>query len=109
MKTKEDGVVKQVYTANRLTDGVVVYLGDDGSWSEKPGPGGVIDVRREAMMRGLAEAAAEAAVVVDPYLIGVADLDGEIRPLMYRERIRAYGPSSHPEFAKQAAAPANRY
>ena len=103
---KEAGV-KQVYTANRLADGAVVYLGGDGGWSERPSPSGVIGAGQEARMRGLAEAAAEAAVIVEPYLIEVVELGGAIRPVRYRERIRAYGPPSHPEFAKQGAAPAD--
>lgn len=99
--------MKQVYTANRLADGAVVYLGGDGGWSERPSPSGVIGAGQEARMRGLAEAAAEAAVIVEPYLIEVVELSGAIRPVRYRERIRAYGPPSHPEFAKQGAAPAD--
>ena len=99
--------MKQVYTANRLADGAVVYLGGDGGWSERPSPSGVIATGQEARMRGLAEAAAEAAVIVEPYLIEVVELGGATRPVRYRERIRAYGPPSHPEFAKQGAAPAD--
>ena len=48
---------------------------------------------------------AEAAIVVDPYAIKVTDEGGEIRPVRYRERIRAFGPPVHPEFAKQSVSP----
>ncbi|HIM78316.1 MAG TPA: DUF2849 domain-containing protein, partial [Rhodospirillales bacterium] len=48
-------------------------------------------------------AAEAAAIVIDPYLITVTDENGEIRPVSLRERIRAYGPSTHPEFTKQDA------
>ena len=52
-------------------------------------------------MKAVAEAAEAAAIVIDPYLITVTDENGEIRPASLRERIRAYGPSTHPEFTKQ--------
>ena len=98
-KTQEEQVALQIFTANRLADGAVVFLGGDGRWSEKPSLDGVFDASQEARMRGLAEAAA-ATVVVDPYLIEVAELDGDIKLLRYREWIRAYGPPCHPDFAK---------
>ena len=94
----------QVFTANRVTDGVVVYLGEDDRWSESLSLVYVIaDDKTLAEKTATAEAAAAAALVVDPYAIEVADEGGEIRPVRYRERIRAFGPPVHPEFAKQAA------
>ncbi len=93
----------QVYTANRLSDGVVVFLSGDERWLEAPDASGVIDAAdKEASMKAVAEAAEAAAIVVSPYPIEVIDEDGEIRPVRLRERIRAYGPSTHPEFAKQS-------
>ena len=95
----------QIFTANRLTDGVVVYLDEDDRWTENFGRGFVIaDDEKLAKKTAVAQAAAEAAVVVDPYAIEVTDEGGEIRPVRYRERIRAFGPPVHPEFAKQATA-----
>ncbi len=95
----------QVYTANRLADGVVVYLDEDDRWTEFLDRVCVIaDDEKLAEKTAAAEAAA-AAVVVDPYAIEVTDEGGEIRPVRYRERIRAFGPPVHPEFAKQAVSP----
>jgi hypothetical protein len=32
--------------------------------------------------------------VVGPYLIDVGEVDGEVRPIALRERIRAFGPTT---------------
>ena len=93
----------KVFTANRLSDGIVVYLSGDERWFEAPDASGVIDAEpEETRMKAVADAAEAAAIVVSPYPIDVTDEDGEIRPVSLRERIRAYGPSTHPEFAKQS-------
>lgn len=93
-----------IITGNRLTDGVVVFLAKDGGWTEMLAGSRVIENDEElAQMKTLADAAAKAAIVVEPYPIGVTRDGGDIRPVRYRERIRAYGPSIHPDFAKQDA------
>ncbi len=95
----------QVFTANRVTDGVVVFLDEDDRWTESLGRVSVIaDDEKLAAKTAVAEADA-VAVVVDPYTIEVTDEGGEIRPVRYRERIRAFGPPFHPQFAKQSAQP----
>jgi len=94
-----------IVTGNRLSDGVVVFLAKDGGWTETLADSRVIENDEElAQMKALADAAAKAAIVVEPYPIDVARDGGDIRPVRYRERIRAYGPSIHPDFAKQDAA-----
>ena len=96
-------ITLQVFTGNRLTDGIVVYLSWEGDWSELLADGFAFSGGKpEARMTVLAEAAAEGAAVVDPYPIEVRQVGGKIRPVRYRERIRAFGPPVHPEFAKQA-------
>ncbi|MGZ9033882.1 MAG: DUF2849 domain-containing protein [Rhodospirillales bacterium] len=89
---------QQVLTANRLCDGVVVFLDGDGRWTEHIAAARVAE---KADGEALAKAGeATAAEVIAPYLIDVTlEADGP-RPLRYRERIRAFGPSVHPEFAK---------
>jgi hypothetical protein len=95
----------QVLTANRLIDGAVVFLASDGQWATR------LDEVRVAV--GKDDAAAleaigardvAAQIVVAPCLIDVAEENGHIAPTRYRERIRAFGPSTHPELAKQAYA-----
>jgi hypothetical protein len=96
-------VTLQIFTANRLSDGIVVFLSGDGRWLEAPDASGVIDTAAmETRMKAVADASEAAAIVVAPYLIEVTEEGGEIRPVSLRERIRAYGPSTHPEFAKQS-------
>ena len=95
----------QVFTANRVSDGVVGYLDEDDRWTESFGQVSVIaDDEKLAEKTAVAEADA-VSVVVDPYAIEVTDEGGEIRPVRYRERIRAFGPPVHPQFAKQSTSP----
>ena len=47
-------------------------------------------------------AKSEVTVVIDPYLIEVAETDGGAAPISYRERLRALGPTNTPEHGKQA-------
>lgn len=80
-----------VASANRLSDGVVVFLDDTGQW--------IANLDRAAVARDarageilLQRAQAEAFAVVDPFLVAVAeDEDGAIEPLSLREKIRASG------------------
>ena len=93
----------RVVTANRLGDGAVVYLSGDGDWSEWIAAArvGADDVEAERLMAA-AQRAVEEPAVVEPYLIEVA-VEGEtVRPLRYREVIRATGPTVHPEHGKPA-------
>lgn len=95
-----------IATANRLTDGAVVFLGYDGEWTRH-----VDDARVAERDEDIDELRAEAeasANVVGAYLIE-ADIrlpEGQgrvVEPLSYKERIRAFGPSIHPAFAKKSA------
>jgi hypothetical protein len=81
----------QVASANRLSDGVVVFLDDAGQWTPR--------LDRAAIARDksageilLERARAEAFSVVDPFLVAVTeDEGGTIEPLSLREKIRASG------------------
>ncbi|MBI2584390.1 MAG: DUF2849 domain-containing protein, partial [Rhodospirillales bacterium] len=71
-----------IITGNRLTDGVVVFLATDGGWTETLASSRVIENDDElAQMKALADAAAKAAIVVEPYPIDVTRDGGEIRPV----------------------------
>ncbi|MFI4964145.1 MAG: DUF2849 domain-containing protein [Caulobacterales bacterium] len=87
-------------TANRLGDGEVVFW-RDGRWVERFFDAQLFDDPETAEA---AEARAKAAltVVVDAYLIDVVPSEGRWVPLSFRERIRALGPSNHPQHGKQA-------
>ena len=99
-------MTQQVISANRLDNGFVVYLAADGSWA-KLISGSVIAMDETAADELLREAkqAEQDRVVVDPYLIDVAEVDGEVRPIKYREFIRATGPSVRPDLSKQKYVP----
>lgn len=94
-------MMAQVITANRLRDGLVVYLTGSGSWSERVGDSVVVRSEDEAERRlAIAAASVTDRHVVDPYLIDIVEGDSDIRPKRFREQIRAFGPPIHPEFAR---------
>jgi hypothetical protein len=94
-------MVQQVVTGNRLSDGIVIFLGEDGGWTSKIDAARVADTDADAkLLEDLAKAAEKARLVVGPYLIEVAEDAGSLKPVRYRERLRAYGPSIHPEFGR---------
>jgi len=81
----------QVASANRLSDGVVVFLDDAGQWTPRLDRGAVARDKRGAEIL-LERAKTESASVVDPFLVAVAeDDDGTLTPLSLREKIRASG------------------
>ncbi len=81
----------QVASANRLTDGVVVFLDDAGQWTPRLDRAALARDERSAEIL-LERAKAEAASVVDPFLVAVTEGDdGSIEPLSLREKIRASG------------------
>jgi sulfite reductase (NADPH) hemoprotein beta-component len=83
-----------VLTANRLGDGIVVFLDFEGAWSESLGEAVVArspDEIKALQDRGAYDAAQN--IVVEPYLVEVREESGRLVPLRYRERVRAGGPS----------------
>jgi uncharacterized protein DUF2849 len=83
-----------VLTANRLHDGIVVYLAADGGWVESID--GALVARSAEEARALqAQGARDAArnLVVEPYLAEVAEDGGRVVPARVRERVRVEGPS----------------
>jgi hypothetical protein len=95
----------QVMTANRLNDGVVIYLAADGRWSTDFADSVVArDAASADRLLATANQAVTDRVVVGPYLIEVAARDGRLQPLGTRERIRAFGPSIAAGFAERSVA-----
>jgi hypothetical protein len=79
-----------VVTANRLIDGIVVYLASDGSWTEQLHQARLAG--SEEQTKTLEEEAARAVKdrkVVAVYPMEVAVQNGELVALSVRERIRA--------------------
>ena len=89
-------------TANRLSDGEVVFW-NKGEWVERFADAELFDESREAEVEAaVATAKAQPTVIVDPYAIDLAPVDGGLAPVSYRERIRALGPTNEPTHGKQA-------
>jgi hypothetical protein len=89
--------LSSVLTANRLGDGIVVFLGLEGAWSESLAEAVVArspDEVKALEDRGACDAARN--LVVDPYLVEVRETAGQLTPIRYRERVRAAGPSISP-------------
>ena len=83
-----------VLTANRLGDGVVVFLNYDGSWVESI-VGAAVGRSPEEVRALEARGANDAArnLVVEPYLAEVREAGGRLVPVRARERVRVDGPS----------------
>lgn len=92
-----------IITANRLSDGVVVFLGPQGRWVEQ---------LQEALV--LSPAASESAlvqaqkdearqIVVGPYTVDVDESGATVAPKALREAIRARGPTVRPDLAKPSS------
>lgn len=89
-------------TANRLTDGEVVFW-RAGQWVERFAEAdlfGDADLAQAEAAEGHAKG--QPTVVVDPYLIDLTQSEGFWAPVSYRERIRALGPTNHQHHGKQA-------
>lgn len=92
----------RIVTANRLDDGLVVYLNGAG-WSERIGDAGVAgDDAAAGRLLARAEGPGQEVRVVGPYLIEVACEAAVPRPVSHREAIRARGPTVRPDLGKQA-------
>ncbi len=81
-------------TANRLDDGLVVFLTAAGNWSHRLGDARVaagLEASRALETAGARDVAA--CRVVGPYLVDITHENGEFRPLRLRERVRAFGPT----------------
>jgi hypothetical protein len=90
-------------TANRLSDGIVVYQDPSGGWTEDFHRATVFSdegVKATALARAKqSEADCE---VVDPYVIEIESRNGHFVPKSLRESIRASGPTMRRDLGKQA-------
>ncbi|MFA7637900.1 MAG: DUF2849 domain-containing protein [Parvibaculum sp.] len=97
------GAQFQSVTANRLRDGIVVYLTADGRWSESLQDAAVAE-GKEAAEALLAQADPSVAdnTVVEPYLFEVSPENDRLSAASVREIIRQAGPTVRPDLGKQA-------
>jgi hypothetical protein len=95
--------MQEMITANRLADGLVVFLDAAGGWSEDFHRGFVVeDAAAKEKALSIAARAAADNLVVDPYSIELEMRAGHLAPKALRERIRATGPTVRADLGKQA-------
>ena len=98
--------VSKVLTANRLSDGIAVWLGGHGRWVDHIAD--AVAASEPAAIAALEAVAAETlakAQHCDVVLIDVELTASGPRPLKLRERIRADGPTIRLDLGKQAGRP----
>jgi hypothetical protein len=84
----------KVLTANRLTDGISVWLNANGEWATSLQE--ALVARHEeavAALEAIGKKSYADNKVVDVNVIDVHETDGVLWPLRLRERIRAEGPT----------------
>ena len=97
------GAQFQAVTANRLADGIVVYLTADGGWSVSLQDAAVAEGKEAAeALLARAEPTVTGNMVVEPYLFEVAREASGIRAASVRETIRQAGPTVRLDLGKQA-------
>ena len=89
----------QVLTANRLSDGEVVYLAADGVWAESIAAAQVVTAADSDAALATGQAAERDLKIVHAYLF---DITPDRRPVKMREIIRAAGPTVRRDLGKQA-------
>jgi len=84
----------QMIIANRLVDGVVVFLAPGAGWTPAIASGVVIDDEAEAQrLLGAVKELEARSPVIDPQVIQVKVEGATVRPTEIRELIRAFGPT----------------
>lgn len=100
MTTPEKG---QLVTANRLRDGIAVFLTRSGSWSETIDEAVLaLEPQAAAALEARAKDDERNTLVTGAYLIDAERLDGRVRAALIRERMRALGPTVRLDLGKQA-------
>ena len=86
------GAAFQAVTANRLSDGVVVYLTQKDEWSPFLNHADIANQEDAQDLLARGQKASHLASI-DPYLFEITKDKGEIRAVSQREKIRTQGPS----------------
>jgi hypothetical protein len=105
----DEAGMPEVITANRLTDGVVVFQTIDAGWTEDFNRAAVLpDPKATATALTRAKQDETNNIVVEPYAIVVEERNGHLAPKALREAIRATGPTIRRDLGKQAVGQAPR-
>ena len=93
----------QIVSANRLSDGIVVFLGAHGEWVERMDEARVYaDAASAKAGLEIAEAEMRANRVIEIAAFDVIVKAGALEPAHLRDRIRAAGPTVRRDHGKQA-------
>ena len=93
----------QLVTANRLRDGIAVFLTRAGLWSEVIDDAALaLEPQAAAALEARARDDEKATLITGPYLVDAERLDGRVRAGHIRERLRALGPTVRLDLGKQA-------
>lgn len=94
----------KILTANRVSDGDVVFFGRDHQWSLKISEAlyaqGESDLQLLEEQLALAESGTD---VTDAYVFDAELVEGALRPKHIRERIRTLGPTVRADLGKQSS------
>ncbi len=100
MTTPEKG---QLVTANRLRDGIAVFMTRAGEWSEVIDEAVLaLEPQAAAALEARAKEDERKTLVTGAYLIDAERLNGRVRAAHIRERMRALGPTVRLDLGKQA-------
>jgi hypothetical protein len=100
MSSEEKG---QLVTANRLRDGIAVFLTRSGTWSELIDDAALaLEPQAAAALEVRANQDEKATLVTGAYLIDAERRNGRVRASHIRERMRAQGPTVRLDLGKQA-------
>ena len=97
----ETGVPMKALTCNELLTGDVVFW-NHGAWVERFAEAQVFDDDAAAAEAETVATAQGGWAGTAPYLIDLKETDEGVVPVSYRERLRALGPTNHPQHGKQA-------
>lgn len=87
-------MIYKVLTANRLGDGIAVWLDASGAWTTSLQDALVArHAEAEASLDAIGKRDLAANKIVDVNLVDVEEIGTTIRPIRLRERIRAEGPT----------------
>ena len=93
----------EIVTANRLVDGIVVFLGPHLRWVDAYALAAVFtDEAAKAEAMAAAKRSEALNEVVEPYFVEVVARGGGLAPKSLREEIRANGPTIRTDLGKQA-------
>lgn len=93
----------QLVTANRLRDGIAVFLTRGGEWSEVIDDAVLaLEPQAAAALETRAREDEKRTIVTGSYLVDAERLDGRVRAAHIRERMRAVGPTVRLDLGKQA-------